>query len=95
MRYILIIFIFALFPLYLFAVSPNDQTEIDLANSLDKQAHLYYKQDRHTDAETLYKRSLAIKEKILGQEHPDVATTPSPPLYLLVGVDLPVVSLYV
>ena len=50
MRSIAIIFIFALFPLYLFAVSPNDQTEIDLANNLDKQANLYYKQGRYADA---------------------------------------------
>ena len=45
-----IIFIFALFPLYLFAVSPNDQTEINLDNNLDKQANLYYKQGRYADA---------------------------------------------
>ena len=44
------IILFALFPLYLFAVSPNDQTEIDLANKLDKQANLYYKQGRYADA---------------------------------------------
>ena len=64
MKYILIIFIFATFPLYLFAVSPNDQDEIDLANNLDKQADLYYKQGRHSDSVRLYKRSLAIREKI-------------------------------
>ena len=49
-RNIVIIFIFALFPLYLFTVSPNDQTEIDFANNLDKQANLYYKQGRYADA---------------------------------------------
>ena len=73
MKYILIIFIFALFPLYLFAVSPNDQTEIDLANNLDKQANLYYKQGHYAEVEPLYKRSLAINEKILGPDHPGVA----------------------
>ena len=73
-KYILIIFIFATFPLYLFAVSPNDQTEIDLANNLDKQGNLYSDQGRYAEAETLSKRSLAIREKILGPEHPDVAT---------------------
>ena len=73
MKYILIIFIFATFPLFLFATSTNDQTEIDLTNNLDKQANLYYKQGRYAEAEPLYKSSLAIGEKILGQEHPDAA----------------------
>ena len=74
-KYILIILIFATFPLYLFAVSPNDQTEIDLANKLDKQANLYYKQGRYAEAEPLYKRSLAIREKILGSDHPVVSNS--------------------
>ena len=73
MKYILIIFIYALFPLYLFAVSPNDQDEIDLANNLDKQAKLNYKQGRYSEAGSLYKRSLAIREKIIGTERPEVA----------------------
>ncbi len=30
---------------------------------------------RYTDAEPLHKRSLAIREKTLGPEHPDVATS--------------------
>ncbi len=72
-KYNLIIFIFATFPLFLFATSTKDQTEIDLPNNIDKQANLYYKQGRNAEAEPLYKRSLAIREKILGQEHPDVA----------------------
>ena len=75
MKYILIIFIFATFPLYLFAVSPEDQTQLDLAKSLEKQAHDYYKQGRHAEAEQFLNRSLAIEEKILGPEHPDVATS--------------------
>ena len=75
LQLILIIFIFATFPLYLFAVSPNDQAEIDLANRLDKQAKLDYKQGRHTDAETLYKRSLKIREKIYGSDQPEVSTS--------------------
>ena len=59
------IIIFVLLPLNLFAVSPEDQAQIDLANRLDKQAILGYKQGRHTDAETLFKRSLKIREKII------------------------------
>ena len=36
---------------------------------------IWYKcdNDRYAEVEPLYKRSLAIKEKILGPEHPDVA----------------------
>ena len=34
---------------------------------------LYYDQGRYADAETLYERALAIREKALGSEHPDVA----------------------
>ena len=73
MKYILIIFISPLFPLYIFAASPNVQDEINLANSLNEQAVIDYKQGRYAEAEPLYKRSLAIREKILGPEHHNVA----------------------
>jgi tetratricopeptide (TPR) repeat protein len=36
---------------------------------------LYFKQGRHAEAETLYKRALAIREKALGPDHPYVATS--------------------
>jgi tetratricopeptide (TPR) repeat protein len=36
---------------------------------------LYYDQGRYGDAEPLYKRSLAIREKALGRDHPDVASS--------------------
>ena len=36
---------------------------------------LYNAQGRYADAEPLYKRSLAINEKALGPDHPDVATS--------------------
>ena len=36
---------------------------------------LYEAQGRYADAEPLYKRSLAIREKALGPDHPDVATS--------------------
>ena len=32
-------------------------------------------QGRYAEAEPLYKRALAIREKALGPEHPDVATS--------------------
>ena len=36
-------------------------------------ASLYQAQGNYADAEPLYRRSLAINEKVLGPEHPDVA----------------------
>ena len=38
-------------------------------------AGLNVDQGRYAEAELLYKRSLAILEKVLGLAHPDVATT--------------------
>ena len=38
-------------------------------------ASLYYAQGRYAEAEPLLKRALAIKEKVLGSEHPSVATS--------------------
>ncbi len=34
---------------------------------------LYYAQGNYTEAEPLYQRALAIREKALGPEHPQVA----------------------
>ncbi len=45
----------------------------DVATSLNNLAALYQAQGRYAEAETLYERSLAIREKALGPEHPDVA----------------------
>ncbi len=36
---------------------------------------MYYIQGRHAEAEPLYKRALAIREKSLGPKHPNVATS--------------------
>ena len=47
----------------------------DVATSLNNLAVLYDDQGRYADAEPLYKRSLAIREKALGPDHPDVATS--------------------
>ncbi len=44
-----------------------------LARSLNNLALLYQAQGRHAEAEPLHKRALAIREKVLGSEHPDVA----------------------
>ena len=45
-----------------------------LRPSLNNLAELYKVQGRYADAEPLFKRSLAIREKALGPDHPDVAT---------------------
>ena len=49
---------------------PDDQR---LALSYNNLAELYRVQGNYAQAELLYKRSLAIREKILGLRHPDVA----------------------
>ena len=46
-----------------------------MAQSLEKLAVLYYLQVRYADAESLHRRSLAIRERALGPDHPDVGTT--------------------
>ena len=45
-----------------------------MATSLGNLAELYYYQGKYAEAEPLYKRALAIKEKALGPDHPSVAT---------------------
>ncbi len=44
-----------------------------MATSLNNLAELYPAQGRYAEAEPLYQRALAISEKALGPEHPDVA----------------------
>jgi CHAT domain-containing protein/tetratricopeptide (TPR) repeat protein len=43
-----------------------------LAKTLNDLAASYTRQERFAEAEPLYRRSLAIREKVLGPEHPDV-----------------------
>jgi tetratricopeptide (TPR) repeat protein len=45
----------------------------EVANSLDKLAVLFYHQGQYAQAEPLYQRALAIREKALGPTHPLVA----------------------
>ena len=52
---------------------------IEKQSPLAAQAHfglagLYRKQDKNEQAEPLYQRALAIQEKMLGPEHPELAT---------------------
>ena len=44
----------------------------NVASSLNNLAVLYQSQRRYSDAEPLFKRSLAIKKNALGPDHPDV-----------------------
>ena len=44
-----------------------------MANSLNNLAELYRAQDRYAEAEPFQKRALAIREKALGPDHPNVA----------------------
>ncbi len=46
-----------------------------LATNLNNLALIYYIRGRYSEAEPLFKRSLAIMEKVVGPEHLDVATT--------------------
>ena len=45
-----------------------------MGTSLNNLAGLYVVQGKDAEAEPLYKRALAISEKALGKDHPDVAT---------------------
>jgi CHAT domain-containing protein len=47
----------------------------NVATALNNLAGLYQAQGRYTEAEPLYMRSLAVREKALGPEHPNVATS--------------------
>jgi len=43
-----------------------------LALALNDLAELYKEEARYADTEPLYKRALAIREKAIGPDHPDV-----------------------
>lgn len=46
-----------------------------MATSLNNLAGLLRDTNRLAEAESLYERALAIREKVLGAEHPTVATS--------------------
>jgi tetratricopeptide (TPR) repeat protein len=46
-----------------------------VGQTLNNLALVYEAQAKYTEAEGLYKRALAIREKALGANHPDVART--------------------
>jgi Tetratricopeptide repeat len=47
---------------------------------LNNLAVLYYEQGRYSEAEPLYRDALAMRQRLLGEEHPDIApaSTTSP-----------------
>ena len=49
-------------------------TQDRLAQSLNRLATLYQAQGKHAEAEPLFKQALAIWEKAVGPDHPNVAT---------------------
>ncbi len=49
-----------------------ESPELREVESFDKLGGVRYAQGKYAEAEPLYKRSLAIREKALGPEHPDV-----------------------
>ncbi len=67
-----------------------------MAASLNNLAVLYNAQDRYAEAGPLYKRSLAIWEKALGPEHPNVVASLNnlAGLYQAQGRDAEAESLY-
>ena len=46
-----------------------------MAENLNNLATLYYNQGDYSQAEPSFKRSLAIRKKALGPDHPDVAAS--------------------
>ena len=50
------------------AFGPDD---VEVASSLNNLAELYVRLHRYPEAEPLYRRSLAIRQHVLGNDHPD------------------------
>ena len=47
--------------------------DLHVTESLDTLAYVLYQQGRYSEAETLYRKALAIRVKILGEDHPHTA----------------------
>src|SRR5262249_32750614 len=55
--------------------TPEQQQRLDEATKLNDQAMQLYQQAKYTDGTNLAKQALAIREEVLGPDHPDVATS--------------------
>ena len=53
----------------------GEKETAEYATELNDLAELYNKQGKWNQAEPLYKESLAIRKKVLGNEHADVANS--------------------
>jgi tetratricopeptide (TPR) repeat protein len=56
-------------------VTGGTEMEVLQVQSLGMLAEIYRMQGRYAEAEPLYQQALAIKKKVLGPEHPDMAMT--------------------
>ncbi len=56
-------------------LTPKGPGHPDVARCLNDPAQLDNAQGKYPEAEPLVKRALAIREKSLGPDHPDLATT--------------------
>lgn len=56
------------------ATAQLNSLSLNYAALLQSLALTYFYQDKHAEAEPLYKQALDIRERILGKEHEDVAT---------------------
>ncbi len=71
--------LWVLLPVFLFTSSisraqgPEKETALAEARRLNEEAVASYRAGKYSQAEALIERSLAIREKVLGPEHPDVA----------------------
>jgi len=57
------------------AYSPEQQAALKEADELNQQILKLYQEGKYSTAISLAERSLAIREKVLGKEHPDVANS--------------------
>ena len=53
----------------------SQENELEKANVLNVKVEQLYKQGRYTEALPLAQQILEIREKVLGPEHPDTATS--------------------
>jgi CHAT domain-containing protein len=56
-------------------LTAEQSTDLEEAKRLNQQAYQLYKQGQYVTAIPLAERALAIRKKVLGNEHPDVATS--------------------
>ncbi|MDP8051720.1 tetratricopeptide repeat protein [Pasteurella atlantica] len=60
----------------LIKLTQHDINSLDYAAAQDGLANIFfYEQRKYNEAEPLYRRSLAITEKVMGENHPSLATT--------------------